>query len=365
MPTAVERAWLRLHLTRGLGRVGLNRLMTAFGSPEAILAAPRDWTRRTGIRPGVAEALPAADAQLLRRAEELLERDGVRLISFWDEADYPPLLRHLPDPPALLYRRGRLTEQPALAVVGARRASQAGRRLTGEICAELASRGITIVSGLARGIDTAAHEGALRGSGQTVAVLGCGIDQIYPPENRHLFREIAEAGALLSEYPPGTAPLAGHFPARNRIISGLAQGVLIVEAAEGSGSLITADFALEQGREVFAVPGPVYAETSGGVNRLLKEGAHLVTGPTDILDVLWPGTPSRGQRQKEDSLLEKLSGTALTVYRNLGREPLHIDELARKTGLTPMDLSAILLHLELQGGVEQLPGMRYLRGREA
>ncbi len=196
-------------------------------------------------------------------------------------------------------------------------------------------------------------------------MLGCRIDQVYPPENRRLFQRIAEEGALLSEYPPGTAPLAGHFPARNRIISGLAQGVLIVEAAEGSGSLITADFALEQGREVFAVPGPVYAETSGGVNRLLKEGAHLVTGPADILEVLWPGTPSRGQRQKEDSLLEKLSGTALNVYRNLGREPLHIDELARKTGLTPMELSAILLHLELQGGVEQLPGMRYLRGREA
>ncbi|MDY0267516.1 DNA-processing protein DprA [Trichloromonas sp.] len=366
MPTAMERAWLRLHLTRGLGRVGLNRLMAAFASPEAILAAvPRDWTRRAGIRPAVAEALPAADAPLLRQAEELLERDDVRLISFWDEADYPPLLRQLPDPPALLYRRGQLTDQPALAVVGARQATTAGRRLTDEICAELAARGIAIVSGLARGIDTAAHEGALRGSGQTVAVLGCGIDQVYPPENRRLFQRIAEEGALLSEYPPGTAPLAGHFPARNRIISGLAQGVLIVEAAEGSGSLITADFALEQGREVFAVPGPVYAETSGGVNRLLKEGAHLVTEPADILEVLWPGTPSRGQRQKEESLLEKLSGTALTVYRNLGREPLHIDELARKTGLTPMELSAILLHLELRGGVEQIPGMRYLRGREA
>jgi DNA processing protein len=364
MLTARERAWLRLHLTRGLGRAGLVRLMEAFASPQAILdASPAAWTARAGIRATVAQSLPATDDPTLAKAAATLDEQEVRILSLWDGDAYPPLLRHLPDPPALLYLRGALADQPALAVVGARQASAAGRRLTGELCAELAARGIAIVSGLARGIDTAAHEGALRGQGQTIAVLGCGIDRIYPPENRRLFQRIGERGAILSEYPPDTPPLAGHFPGRNRIISGLAQGVLIVEAAEGSGSLITAEFALEQGREVFAVPGPVYAETSGGVNRLLKEGAHLVTGVADILDVLWPGAPSKQQREAEDSLLSTLDEPANNVYRNLRDEPLHIDELARKTGLTPMELSAILLHLELQGGVEQLPGMRYLRCR--
>jgi len=361
--TDVERAWLRLHLTRGLGRNGLLRLMDVFGSPEAILAATeKDWIARAGIREAVAKGRSAVDDTSLNQTITLLDNHQVRLLTLWDDA-YPELLRVLHDPPAILYLRGDLTDEPVLAVVGARRASEAGRRLTGELCRELASRGITIVSGLARGIDTAAHEGALQGQGRTIGVLGCGIDRIYPPENSRLFQRIIEQGAILSEYPPGTPPLAGHFPGRNRIISGLAQGVLIVEAAEGSGSLITAEFALEQGREVFAVPGSVYAETSGGVNQLLKDGAHLVTDVEDILSVLWPGVPSRRQQEAEDALLTELAPEARKVYQLLTVNPLHIDELARKSGLTPMELSAILLHLELQGGVEQLSGMRYVRCR--
>ncbi len=366
MLTDTERTWLRLHLTRGLGRTGLVRLMDAFGSPAAILAAaPGDWVRRAGIRDSVAQSLPASNDPTLLKAKEILNKHSVQILTLWDTDRYPPLLRTLYDPPAILYLRGTLVAQPALAVVGARRASTAGRRLTRDLCQEIASRGVTIVSGLARGIDTAAHEGALAGGGQTIAVLGCGIDRIYPPENKSLSQRILEQGAILSEYPPGTPPLPGHFPGRNRIISGLSQGVLIVEAAEGSGSLITADFALEQGREVFAVPGPVYAETSGGVNRLLKDGAHLVTDETDILEVLWPGIPTKQQQKMENSLQSELAGDALALYRCLSIEPLHIDELARKSGLTPMEVSAILLHLELQGGVEQLPGMRYVRCRRA
>jgi DNA processing protein len=366
MLTDTERAWLRLHLTRGLGRTGLVRLMDTFGSPAAILdAGPIDWVRRAGIRSAVAQSLPASNDPKLLKAEEVLNKHSVQIFTLWDIERYPPPLRTLYDPPAILYLRGTLVAQPALAVVGARRSSTTGCRLTHDLCHEIASRGVTIVSGLARGIDTAAHQGALASQGQTIAVLGCGIDRIYPTENTRLAQRILEQGAILSEYPPGTPPLPGHFPGRNRIISGLSQGVLIVEAAEGSGSLITADFALEQGREVFAVPGPVYAETSGGVNRLLKEGAHLVTGAADILEVLWPGSPTRQQQKKEDSLQAELTGQALTLYRCLCVEPLHIDELARKSGLTPMEVSAILLHLELQGGVEQLPGMRYVRRRRA
>ncbi len=357
-----EQLWLRLHLTRGLGRVGICRLMETFGSVEAILnAGPAAWVERAGIRPGIAGKLPAPDDPQVAAFLQKLEKARVRIITLWDGPEYPKLLRTIHDPPALLYVRGNLPAGEALAVVGARRASPAGRRLTAEICAELAGGGITIVSGLARGIDTAAHQGALDGEGDTVAVLGCGIDRIYPPENSRLFHQIEERGAVISEYPPGTAPLAGHFPGRNRIISGLCRGTLIVEAAAGSGSLITVDFALEQGREVFAVPGPVHAATGQGVNQLLKDGAHLVTEARDITEVLWPQAPSRKARQKQESMAASLSGNALVVYRELGNEPLHVDDLVRKSGLTPMEVSAILLNLELTGGAEQLPGMRYVR----
>ncbi|APG29075.1 DNA protecting protein DprA [Syntrophotalea acetylenivorans] len=354
---------MRLHLTSGLGRTGLIRLMDAFGSPATILAAgPDAWQQKAGIRPVVAAALPAPHSPQLLQTTQRLAELGVSIITFWDQQNYPSVLRTIYDPPSLLYVLGSLPQQQAFAVVGSRSASPSGRRLTSEICAELAARNITVVSGLARGIDSAAHQGALE-TGRTVAVLGCGIDVVYPPENADLAQDIIAQGAIVSEYPPGTPPLAGHFPGRNRIISGLAKGVLIVEAAEKSGSLLTADFALDQGREVFAVPGPVYAKTSSGTNRLLKDGAHLVTEARDILEVLWPASATDLPILADDPLPERLSSKQLTVYQSLGEEPLHIDELARKCSLTAMELSAILLHLELEGGAEQLPGMRYIRKR--
>jgi DNA processing protein len=356
-----ELAWLQIHLTEGLGRVGLMRLMEAFQSPGRILAAgPTAWTQRAGIRPAVAATLPDGNDPRFLQAAQNLEKSGTRIITLWDEKRYPSALTTIYDPPALLYVLGQLPPEDCFAIVGARRASEAGRRLAREISAELASRDIVIVSGLARGIDGAAHRGALE-TGWTVAVLGCGIDRIYPPENRWLFHRIAAEGTIISEYPPGTPPLPGHFPGRNRIISGLSKGVLVVEAAAQSGSLLTADFAMEQGREVFAVPGPVHAAGSCGVNRLLKDGANLVTEPQDILDVLWPNSRPDGERQNQDRLASGLSEKALSVYLALGSEPLHIDELAKKCSLTPMELSAILLHLELENGAEQLPGMRYIR----
>ncbi len=355
-----DRDWLRLHLTKGLGRTGLMRLMEAFGDAPSIVAAPAAAWARCGVRESLARSLCPADDAAVQKAWTEMRRLGVRIVSFRDD-EYPPILRTISDPPALLYVRGRIPALDALAVVGARRASPNGRRLTESVCREVASRGIVIVSGLARGIDTAAHLGALEGGGLTVAVLGCGIDCVYPPENARLFERIVEAGAVVSEYPPGTPPLAGHFPGRNRIISGLSKGTLVVEAAEKSGSLITADFALEQGREVFSVPGNVYAATSGGVNRLLKDGAHLVTSAQDILSVLWPRLPSKEVRSAEDRLAAELGGSERAIYDLLGDEPLHIDEIVRKSALTPMDVSAILLHLELRGGVSALPGTRFVR----
>jgi len=359
--TEEERDWLRLHLTPGLGRVGLLRLLEAFGSPRQILVADRsEWTRRARIRPATAAACPDADAPQLRQLARELESSGVSLHSFADQQGYPEPLRQIADPPALLYRRGPWRQGECLAVVGARRASAAGQLLTRQLCRELAAAGVTIVSGLARGIDTAAHLGALDAGGSTVAVLGCGIDLIYPPENEALFRRIAESGAIFSEYPPGTEPRAGHFPGRNRLISGLSRGVLVVEAATGSGSLITVEFALDQGREVFAVPGAVHVPTSSGVNRLIKEGATPVTEARDILEALF----KRSRQPSAQPLWELPPGLPPTqekLLKNLGFDPLHIDELARKSALTPMEVSDILLHLELAGFVEKLPGARYLR----
>ncbi|MBE0596865.1 MAG: DNA-protecting protein DprA [Desulfuromonadales bacterium] len=363
--TAEETGWLRLQLTPGLGRRRLLRLLEAFGSAEAILAAnPDAWRRRAGLEPALAMQVPNASDPQLEQARGDLERLGAVLVPFTDPA-FPPLLRTIPDPPALLYRRGELPTGEALAVVGSRRASETGRRLTFDLCTELAGREIVVVSGLARGIDTCAHRGALEGGGRSIGVLGCGIDQIYPPENAPLFDRLLESGAIISEYPPGTPPLPGHFPGRNRIISGLCRGVLIVEAAAGSGSLITAEFALEQGREVFAVPGAVSSPVSGGVNQLLKDGAHLVTTAADILSVLWPQTRPRQVRQQEEVFAQTLAGNDRHLYLCLEETPLHIDHLVRKSGLTPMEVSVILLHLELQGGVEVLPGQRFTRGRRS
>lgn len=365
--TPKEHSWLRLHLTPGLGRAGIIRLMEAFGSPEAALdAGPVAWKKHANIRAAVAEALPGENSPRFMETLENLARLNVRILSLWDTKDYPALLRTIYDPPALLYVRGCLPHHPGLAVVGARQASIANQQLTHSLCRQIAARGFAIVSGLARGIDRAAHEGALAAKGVTVAVLGCGIDRIYPLDNAHLFEAIpAQGGAILSEYPPGTAPMARHFPGRNRIISGMCQGVLVVEAAVRSGSLITAGFALDQGREVFAIPGPAYSPASYGTNQLLKDGAHLVTESTDILDILRPG-PTDNKAPPEDNPFEnQLSGQALRVYHELQDSPLHVDELARKCGLTPMEVSAILLHLELANGAIQLPGMRFVRKRSS
>ena len=365
--TPTEQSWLRLHLTPGLGRASIIRLMEAFGSPEAALAAsPVAWKKQANIRGVVAEALPGKNSALFLETLENLSRLDVHMVSLWDAEDYPALLRSIYDPPALLYVRGRLPRHPGLAVVGARQASIASQQLTHTLCRQVAAEGIAIVSGLARGIDRAAHEGALSANGATVGVLGCGIDRIYPQDNAHLFEDIpAQGGAIVSEYPPDTPPLARHFPGRNRIISGMCQGVLVVEAAVRSGSLITAGFALDQGREVFAMPGPAYNPGSCGTNQLLKEGAHLVTESADILDVLNPGLAVDRPSPEPDPIENQLSGQTLLVYHALQDSPLHVDEIARKCGLTPMEVSAILLHLELANGAIQLPGMRFVRKRRS
>ena len=351
----------RLHMSPGMGRTALFRLKETFGSfSTALTAPPEDLIQMARLSPRKANAILPRHHPLLLEGLEILEKLGIRLIPYWDEA-YPQALRHIHDPPALFYLRGRMPAGETFAIVGSRRATAAGVHLTREIARELAAHDICIVSGLARGIDTAAHRGALEAGGRTLAVLGCGVDQVYPPENRKLFEQILEENGILSEFPPGTRPLAGHFPGRNRIISGLSRGVLIVEAAAGSGSLITGEFALEQGRELFAVPGAVKSSNSLGPNLLIKEGAQVVTEASDILQSLWPDQPSRRQKQAEEALITTLDNKSRRLFEALDFEPKHADELGRACGLTPMEVSAILLDLELRGGVKPLPGGRYIR----
>ena len=352
--------WLRLQLIPGLGRLGLFRLLTRFGSPAAAIAAANTgWHDVAGLRPGLAALLPAADDPRIPPLLDRLESRGAWLLTLFDP-DYPPLLKTIHDPPVLLYGLGRRPAGELLAIVGSRHPSETGRRAAATFAGEVAARGIGIVSGLARGIDTAAHRGALEAGGATIAVLGCGIDRVYPPENARLFERIGAEGTILSEYPPGSEPLPGHFPGRNRIISGLSRGTLVVEATPDSGSLITAELALEQGREVLAVPGSIDRPTSAGPNRLIKDGAHPVTESAEILDILWPQRPSAGTAGGEP-FATTLAEPARSVWLALDGEPRHVDELALKLGLTAGELSVILLHLELLGGVEPLPGARYLR----
>lgn len=355
--------WLRLQFTPGLGRAGLIRLINHYGTPNRALdAALQGWPEMPGLRAGVGRLIPPEDAPGVRQAWARINSIEAWMITFWDSS-YPGVLRQLADPPAILYGRGRWLEGPALAIVGARRPTDIGRRFTERLAAELAAAGLVIVSGLARGIDAAAHRGALETGGRTVAVLGCGIDRVYPPEHARLYNRISEHGLLLSEYPPGIAPLPGHFPARNRIISGLSQGTLVIEAARDSGSLITAEFALEQGREVMAVPGGIDRKTSYGPNLLIKQGAHPVTEASEILQILgFPGIARDAAPATEPEELA-LTGPAARILALLDLTPLHSDELARESGLTPRELSAILLHLELEGYAEKLPGGRYIRGR--
>jgi DNA processing protein len=281
---------------------------------------------------------------------------------------YPAWLRAIPDPPAVLYCDGRIEprDRQAVAIVGARKATPYGLRVTETLARELSGAGFTIVSGFARGIDAAAHRAALDAGGRTIAVLGCGLDVNYPPEHGRLREEIAASGAVLTEFAPGTQPRPMNFPQRNRIISGLSLGVVVVEAAEDSGSLITARLALEQGREVFAVPGSIDAPLSRGPHGLIKQGAKLVETVDDIIEELLPQmdtavAPKRRPGFSKAAEIPNLSPEERLLLDQMSRDPLHLDDLTERSGLTPAGVAGILLGLELKGAVRRLPGQRYYR----
>lgn len=357
--------WLALHLVPGVGSIFFKRLIDRFKRPEAVFRASlRELVEVEGLGEKLAnEIRKGPDEKAVNRELSLLEGAGGSLITMEDE-DYPTRLQAIYDPPAVLYARGALMEADELAVsiVGSRRTSYYGRSVTEKISRELAEQGVTVVSGMARGIDSVAHSGAISGGGRTIAVLGCGVDVIYPPENRGLFSKIIEHGAILSEYPMGCPPEGGHFPRRNRIISGLSIGVLVVEAGDKSGSLITVKYALEQGRDVFAVPGNVGAEGSRGTNRLIKEGARVVESGADILEEILPQFKGVAKNRKGGEAPEcDLDKDEKFLFERLEVSPVHIDTLIRETRLEAGKISGLLLNLELKGLVLQWPGKWFSR----
>ena len=352
--------WLALSLTPGVGSILIKRLLDRFKTPEAVFRASlKELVRIEGLGEKVAgEIRKGPSEKAVKRELYLLEKTGGKVVTLKD-GDYPTRLKDIYDPPALLYLRGelRIEDELAVAIVGSRKTSAYGREVTEKIGEDLARHGVTVVSGMARGIDSVAHKGALQGGGRTIAVLGCGVDVIYPPENRNLFYQIIERGAILSEFPMGSPPEGGHFPRRNRIISGLSIGVVIVQASAESGSLITAGYALEQGREVFAVPGNVGAEGSRGTNQLIKEGAKLVESSEDILEEILPQWRREGATaQKGDPAVLSLTEPEKTLYGLLGETPSHIDAIIRESRLDPGRVSSLLLNLELKGLISQWPG---------
>ncbi len=344
--------WLKFCLVPGVGDGAIRKLLEHFGGIDAAAAAPAAAIRQV-LPPRLAEALQnGPDPDLLLQTLNWLEKPQHFLLTLEDD-DYPALLREIPDPPPVLYGRGRrdLLGRPALAIVGSRNATPQGAANAEAFAAALSGAGLTIVSGLALGIDTSAHRGGLEAEGSTIAVVGTGLDRVYPASNKALAHEIADKGLLLSEFNLGSPSAAGHFPKRNRVISGLCRGVLVAEATPDSGSLITARLGLEQGREVFAIPGSIHSPQSRGCHQLIKQGAKLVEIAVDVLEELaWPVMPPQGSASAgvQDSLLAAM-----------GHDPVSLEALVTITGLTVETLSAKLLALELEGRVAQLPGGRY------
>jgi DNA processing protein len=354
-----EHGWLELALIAELTPRHADLLVRHFGSPMAVLRAGRDELVAAGVSAKVAAAMGEAGGRAGRELRAAHAR-GARVIVRGDDA-YPALLREVPDPPLALTVRGALTSEPCVAIVGARRASEYGRRVAFELARDLARAGLTVVSGLAAGIDAAAHRGALEGGGRTVAVLGTGIDVVYPSWHAELALGVAAQGALVSEFPCGTPPLPHHFPRRNRIIAGLALGTVVVEATEDSGSLLTAQHANEQGRAVFAVPGRLGVPVHRGPHRLIREGARLVRGADDVIEELAPHLGPLLAERRAAAATAGLSDAERRLLATIESDGLHVDEVIRRAAVPAEHVLETLLALELRGLVRQLPGKRFRR----
>lgn len=362
--------WVWLSTIVGLGSKRFQYLLNQYGSPEEVWKLSSQEIKKISYFP-LSLIQQLLDPKIRENVDvhmEKIKENQIQVVTIHEE-EYPMFLKTIHDPPVVLYVKGQLIKnEKALAIVGSRRATAYGVKMAETIGKELAKCGITVVSGMARGVDSKAHIGALHEQGRTIAVLGCGLDQAYPPENKDLMERIQSSGAVVSEYVPGMPPLPQNFPARNRIISGISMGVVVIEANEKSGSLITADFALEQGREVFAIPGNVNSFNSLGTNKLIKDGAKIVTCMEDILEEIRVFRNSSfdfaDQRQREkNNIFKGLEAEEKALAICIYKEDLHIDQLMEKTGMGMNQINSFLVMLELKGIIEQLPG-KIFRFRE-
>lgn len=358
-----KEAFIALNMIPSLGYKRVTEMLKSFGEPQKIFSASRKKLKQfEGIGEEISNAIKEWKAESLSREIKLIKKFNIKVVTF-EEDEYPANLKVLYDPPLLIYIKGeiRKSDSAAVAVVGARYPSLYGLSMAEKLSRELAARGITIVSGLARGIDSASHKGALKSGGRTLAVLGSGVNRIYPPENKLLAEQISENGALISEFPIDTIPDRANFPKRNRIISGLSLGVVVVEAAQRSGSLITATFALEQGRLVFAVPGRADSVKSEGTHNLLREGAILVQKVEDIICEI---EPMLGELKLEKRKIPfkkiDLPENEEKLFRFITRDGIHIDELIQKSNLPAGTVNAILLKLQLRSLIKECPGKIYV-----
>lgn len=359
-----QKYWLGLSLVQQMGAVRIHQLITHFGTAhDAWKASERDL---------IQVKLPSRALSSLLELRKNLDLDAelAKVASLdahiitWADSQYPENLRHIADAPPLLYVRGTLlpSDLLALSIVGTRRATRYGIDVANRMAYWLASQGVTIVSGMALGVDTAAHRGALQAKGRTIAILGSGIDIVYPKENALLAQDVAKNGALISEFPLGTPPSGKNFPRRNRIISGLSLGILIAEAPKNSGAIITAETALEQGRDVFAIPANIFNEMGAGCNRLIQEGAKLVMRASDILDELNVTYDNHVTKEKTETIAPA-GDIEHQILSLLDSEPLHIDEIVRKTGLETSKVASTLAILELKGLAQTVGAMQYCRAR--
>jgi DNA processing protein len=358
-----RRYWVGFNLVKGIGAIRLKSLLKAFGDIESAWHASPDKLRAIGLDSRTIDnfILTRRDVSL-DTIWENTQNLGITVLT-WNDEGYPTRLKELVHSPPVLYVRGEIIPDDhwAVAIVGTRRITAYGNQVAERIATHLSHAGITIISGMARGIDGVAHKAALGAGGRTIAVFGCGVDRIYPPEHRKLADQIIERGALISDYPPGTAPEASNFPPRNRIISGLSMATVVVEAGKKSGALITASYAAEQGREVFAVPGNILAAQSRGTNRLIQDGARVLLDPQEILEIL---DLTRFTEQSAARNVLPSNALEAQLFGILSHDPMHVDEIRNQTSLNIEEVTSTLALMELKGMVRQVGGMRYTAIKE-
>ena len=358
-----KKYWVGFNLIKGIGAVRMQGLVAYFGDLESAWNAATNELAEAGLGLKLIErVVRARDGVDLNKVWATIEKQGITILT-WQDETYPQRLKEIDQPPPVLYIRGEYLPDDlfAVAIVGTRRVTPYGRQITEELSSFLAANGMTVISGIARGVDAVAHQAALKAGGRTIAVLGSGVDKIYPPEHRALAEQMIERGAIISDYAPGTPPDASNFPPRNRIISGLSMAVVVVEAGETSGALITAEFAAEKGREVFAVPGSILAPQSKGTNKLIQNGALPLLNVNDLMQAL---DITRVGEQKSARKIMPADAVEAKLYSVLSSEPLHVDEIRNQSDLPIEKVSAALALMELKGMVRQVGGMNYIAVRE-